>query len=67
MTQMTTCDLHNETIINLQHEVKRLQAENAKLKMHAEAMAVNIVEESGWEGLAEYMAYRADFPKEPDK
>lgn len=33
MVQMTTCDLHNETIVKLQRELERLQAENAKLRV----------------------------------
>lgn len=32
MVQTTTCDLHNETIVKLQRELERLQAENAKLR-----------------------------------
>lgn len=46
MTQMTTCDLHNETIARLAMEVDALRAdlaatnaENAKLRKNCEAMA----------------------------
>ena len=44
-------------------ELERLQAENAKLRKHAEAMA-DAKHVYDWETHA--AAYRAEFPKEPD-
>ena len=43
-----------------------LQAENAKLKMHAEAL-VAAIESDLWEAPTAVADYRADFPKEADE
>ena len=45
--------------------VERLQAENAKLRKHVEAMAKH--NEAYFIKSEALNAYRADFPKEPDK
>ena len=56
----TTCNEAADTI-------ERLQAENAKLRKHAEAMEAEIFNLSAYDSNDAVIAFRADFPKEPDK
>ena len=64
------------SIAALKADNERLQAENAKLKKHAEVMhkVLSWLDSTGGKGLREHEVmkaaldpYRADFPKETDK
>ena len=48
-------------------EIERLQAENAKLRKHADAMEAEIFNLSAYDSNDAVIAYHLDFPKEPDK
>ena len=43
MTQMTTCDLHNETIIRLQRELAAANAELGALKREVLALGTGLI------------------------
>ena len=62
-------ELSQTTLDMAANEIERLQAENAKLRKHAEAMAKDLQQanDSGEWGFISHGHYRADFPKEPDK
>ena len=48
-------------------EIEHLQAENAKLRFHADEMEAEIFNMSAYDSNDAVIAYRLDFPKEPDK
>ena len=56
-----------EELVEAARESIRLQAENAKLRKHAEAMEAEIFNLSAYDSNDAVIAFRADFPKEPDK
>ena len=56
-----------QELLSAARESIRLQAENAKLKKHAEAMEAEIFNLSAYDSNDAVIAYHLDFPKEPDK
>lgn len=60
-------DRSQEDWVALTQRAERAEAENARLKMHAEAMEAAIFDLSAYDSNDAVIAYRADFPKEHDK